>query len=176
MKRIAVYAGTFDPVTYGHLDLIERSSKMFDELVVGIGVNSSKNPLLSLRERMALLKLECEKFENVMVTSFDGLLIDFARASKATTLVRGLRAAMDFEYELGICQANRTQDKTIDTVFLATSPEFSFVSSSIVKEICKHGGIVRQFVSHNAERVLWEKFGFNDALRTKKTEEPQGSP
>lgn len=176
MKRIAVYAGSFDPVTYGHTDLIERASKMFDQVIVGIGVNSSKKPLFDVKHREQLLLGVCRKFENVTIESFDGLLIHFCEKKGASFIVRGLRAAMDFEYELGIAHANKTQDKGIDTLFLATSPEFSFVSSSVVKEIAKYGGIVRQFVDPKVEAALWQKFNANQYPTAAKPEEPQGSP
>lgn len=158
MNRIAVYAGSFDPMTFGHEDLIRRASTLFDRVVVGIGVNSSKKPLFELEERVALLSQMCRQFDNVEVASFSGLLVNFALERKATAIVRGLRAAMDFDYELGIAHANKTQAKSLDTVFLPTNPEFSFVSSSVVKEIAKYGGNVRAFVSPVIEEALRQKF------------------
>lgn len=155
MKGIAVYAGSFDPVTLGHTDLIERAKKMFDHLIVAIGVNSSKKPVFSLAERIFLLKATCPGID---VVSFEGLLSTFCTQQGATVIVRGLRAAGDFEYELGIAHANRTQNTDIDTVFMPTKPEFSFVSSSTVKEIARHNGNVLQFVAPVVAEVLRRKF------------------
>lgn len=160
MPRIAVYAGTFDPVTCGHEDLINRASKMFDQVIVAIGVNSAKKPLFALEERIDLLQRSLRRWhrDNIEVTSFEGLLVNFCVERKAEVIVRGLRAAMEFDYELGIAHANLTQEKGIDTIFLPTKPEFSFVSSSVVKELAKHGGDVHQYVSNSVEKALWEKF------------------
>lgn len=172
--KLAVYAGSFDPITYGHQDLIERASLLFDKVIVGIGVNSAKKPLFTTEERLAMVGGFVEPYPNVTVEAFEGLLIDFCRRKGAAIIVRGLRAATDFDYELGIAQANRTQNQFIDTVFLPTKPEFAFVSSSVVKELCKHGGMVRDFVNHNVERALWAKFGLKDPyLKKAETEKKE---
>lgn len=158
MDRIAVYAGSFDPLTLGHEDLIERASKMYDQLYVAVGVNSSKKPLFEDTDRMVMLSKATAKFENVKVITFTGLLVAFVRSVKSTVLVRGLRAVTDFEYELGLAHANATQEEDVETVFLATRPEFSFVSSSTVKELAKHHGNVRKYVNPHVEELLRDKF------------------
>ena len=137
--KTAVYPGTFDPVTYGHLDVILRASKLFDRVIVGVLHNSSKSPLFSVEERVNILKKATQDIPNVEVRSFSGLAVDFAKECQAHTIVRGLRAITDFEYELQIAQLNRVMDTSIDTVFLTTSLEYAYLSSSIVKEIAKYG-------------------------------------
>ena len=134
---IAVFPGSFDPVTKGHVDLIYRASKMFDTLVLGVLINSSKKPLLTLEERVELLGEVTEKMPNVRVEAFEGLLVDFVDKCDADVIVRGLRTANDFEYELPLAQANYKLNGRADTVFLATSPQYSYVSSSAVKELMR---------------------------------------
>lgn len=143
----AIYPGSFDPVTFGHLDIIKRSSAMFDEVVVGVLNNSSKKPLFDVEERKKMLEEVTKDFENVSVISFDGLLIDFMKQNDISVIVRGLRAITDFDYELQIAQSNRKVSKeTIDTVFLTTSIEYAYLSSSIVREYAKYGTDVTDFV------------------------------
>ncbi len=131
--RRAIYPGSFDPATYGHIDMIERSAKIVDELVVAVLRNSAKNPLFSVEERVSMLEEITEHLPNVYIRSFDGLLIDYAREVGASIIVRGLRAVTDFEYELQIAQTNRIVNSQIDTVFLTTSLEYAYLSSTIVK-------------------------------------------
>ncbi|MDW2797546.1 pantetheine-phosphate adenylyltransferase [Clostridium boliviensis] len=152
--RKAVYPGSFDPVTYGHLDIIERSARMCDHLIIGVLNNNSKTPLFSVEERVNMLKSLTINFENVEVKSFGGLLIDFVRANQAEAVIRGLRAVTDFEYELQIAQTNRVIAPEVDTVFLTTNLKYSYLSSSIVKEIASYGGEINAFVPQEiAERV-----------------------
>ena len=140
MMKKAIYPGSFDPVTNGHVDMIERASKIVDELVVGVLNNSAKNSLFSLDERVSMLKEITKDMPNVTVASFDGLLVDFMEKIDATIIVRGLRAVTDFEYELQIAQSNHRVNPKIDTVFLTTNVKYSYLSSTIVKEYASYGG------------------------------------
>ncbi len=142
----AVYPGSFDPVTLGHLDIIKRSANMVDELIVGVLNNQGKNPLFSVDERVKMLKEVVCDLPNVRVKSFDGLLVDFARQENARMVIRGLRAITDFEYELQMSQMNRKLDESIETIFLTTNLQYSFLSSSTVKEVASYGGDISQFV------------------------------
>ena len=145
MMKKAIYPGSFDPVTNGHVDMIERASKIVDELVVGVLNNSAKNSLFSLDERVSMLKEITKDMPNVSVTSFEGLTIDFADAMDARIIVRGLRAITDFEYELQMAQTNRIVNPKVDTMFLVTSEEYSYLSSTILKEIARYGGALDRF-------------------------------
>ena len=145
--RIAVYPGSFDPVTLGHMDIISRSSKLFDKLIVGVLVNSSKVPLFSAEERVNMIKGVVSEYANVEVRSFDGLLVEFARLCKATAVVRGLRAVTDFEYELQMSQTNHIIAPDIDTIFLTTNLNYAYLSSSVVKEVARYGGDISKFVA-----------------------------
>ena len=151
---IAVFPGSFDPVTKGHVDLIYRASKMFDALVLGVLINSSKKPLLTLEERVELLGEVTEKMPNVRVEAFEGLLVDFVDKCDADVIVRGLRTANDFEYELPLAQANYKLNGRADTVFLATSPQYSYVSSSAVKELMRYNADISDFVPMEALKYL----------------------
>ncbi len=151
---IAVFPGSFDPVTKGHVDLIYRASKMFDTLVLGVLINSSKKPLLTLEERVELLGEVTEKMPNVRVEAFEGLLVDFVDKCDADVIVRGLRTANDFEYELPLAQANYKLNGRADTVFLATSPQYSYVSSSAVKELMRYNADISDFVPMEALKYL----------------------
>ncbi|MCI8549302.1 MAG: pantetheine-phosphate adenylyltransferase [Lachnospiraceae bacterium] len=156
--KTAVYPGSFDPVTLGHLDIIERSSRIVDELVVGVLNNSSKNPLFSVEERVNMLKEVTSHLSNVRIESFDGLLVDFAVRCHANVVVRGLRAITDFEYELQMSQTNRIMCPKLDTIFLTTDLKYAYLSSSIVREVAYYGGDISAFVpAAIIERVL-EKF------------------
>ena len=155
----AIYPGSFDPVTFGHLDIIKRSSAMFDEVVVGVLNNNAKNPLFSTKERKEMLEESVKEFGNVEVISFDGLLIDFMKQNDISVIVRGLRAITDFEYELQIAQSNRKVSKeTIDTVFLTTSIDYAYLSSSIVREYASYGTDVSDFVPEFVVKRLENRF------------------
>ena len=153
MKR-AIYPGSFDPLTFGYLDIIERSSRLVDELVVAVLINSAKNSLFSINERVSMIKEAICDIPNVSVESFDGLTVDFARKKNANMIVRGLRAVTDFEYELQISQTNHILNTEVDTIFLTTSLKYSYLSSTIVKEVASYGGDISKFVpAFIAERV-----------------------
>ena len=144
--KSAVYPGSFDPVTFGHLDVIKRSATLVDELIVAVLQNNKKNPLFSVEERVNILKKVTKDISNIRVESFDGLSIDFVKECHAQFLVRGLRAITDFEYELQMAQTNRIMDPEIDTIFLTTSLEYAYLSSSTVKEVALYGGDISKFV------------------------------
>lgn len=146
MTTRVIYPGTFDPITNGHLDLIERAAAMFDHVVVGIAASPSKKPLFDLQERVTLTQTITKHLSNVEVVGFSGLLVDFAKESNANILVRGLRAVSDFEYEFQLANMNRRLMPELETVFLTPSEENSFLSSTIVKEVALHKGDVSQFV------------------------------
>ena len=153
----AIYPGSFDPVTNGHIDIIRRSSKIVDELIVGVLNNNAKMPLFSVEERVKMLKEVTGEFTNVVVLPFDGLLIDFARQMDAKLIIRGLRAITDFEYELQMSQTNHKLEPDVETMFLTTSIEFSYLSSTTVKEIAVFGGDVSQFVPETVRSELEKK-------------------
>ena len=155
--KTAIYPGSFDPVTLGHYDIIERSSKIFDRLIVGVLNNSAKSPLFSVEERVKMLKDVTKGLPNVEVMAFDGLLIDFARAKEAQVIVRGLRAVTDFEYELQMAQTNRVLAPDVDTVFLTTSLEYAYVSSTIMKEVARFGGDLAKFAPPEIIQALHSK-------------------
>jgi pantetheine-phosphate adenylyltransferase len=144
--RRAVCPGSFDPVTNGHLDIIERASRLFDEVVVGVGINPSKNRMFGPEERLAMLERACEPWDNVTILGFTGLLTDFCRDQGIHAIVKGLRAVSDFDYELQMAQMNASLQPGIETVFMPTSPEYSFLASSLVKEVATFGGDVSGLV------------------------------
>ena len=156
MKK-AIYPGSFDPLTLGHVDIIRRSAAIVDELVVGVLNNSAKNSLFSLEERVSMIKEMTDSMQNVTVASFDGLLVDYMDEIGATIIVRGLRAVTDFEYELQMAQTNNKLSPELETVFLTTSLEYSYLSSTIVKEVAAFGGDISQFVPETIERRIQEK-------------------
>jgi pantetheine-phosphate adenylyltransferase len=158
VSRLAVYAGSFDPVTNGHLDLIERAAALFDKVIVAIGIHPTRKPLFSAEERISLLREVALHLPNVTVDSFDGLLIDYCRAHQARVIVRGLRAATDFEYELQIAHANADLEPSIDTVFLPTRTNYGFVSASLVREIASHKGDVSRYAPLAVREALSKKF------------------
>ena len=153
----AVYPGSFDPVTYGHLDIIRRSCHMVDELIVGVLYNKAKMPLFSVKERVRMLEETTKDLPNVKVVPFEGLLVEFARKMEARMVVRGLRAVTDFEYELQMAQTNHKLEPAVETVFLTTSLEHSYLSSTIVKEVAAFGGDISQFVPEAVETKVREK-------------------
>jgi pantetheine-phosphate adenylyltransferase len=145
-KNIAVYPGTFDPVTYGHLDIIERASNLFDEVIVGIAYNINKSPLFSKEERKEMVTVAVRKFKNVKVEIFSGLLVDFAKQQKAKVVIRGLRAISDFEYEFQMSLTNRKLAPQISTIFLMPNEKYTYLNSSLVRELAKFKGDVKSFV------------------------------
>lgn len=155
--RIGVYPGSFDPITKGHLDIIERASKIFEKVIVVVSVNTSKSPLFSLQERMDLLIESCKHIENVQVDSFDGLLISYMKKNSSTVIIKGLRAVSDFEYEFQMALMNRTLEPNIETLFMMTTDKYSYLSSSIVKEVVKFGGKVTGLVPEVVENQLIKK-------------------
>ncbi len=144
--RRAVYPGSFDPVTFGHLDIIRRSASLVDELVVAVLNNCHKTPLFSVEERVNILLEATKEIPNVRIESFSGLSVDFARSCEAKFIVRGLRAITDFDYELQLAQTNRIMNSDVDTLFLTTSLEYAYLSSSTVKEVASYGGDISKFV------------------------------
>ncbi|MGI6406851.1 MAG: pantetheine-phosphate adenylyltransferase [Syntrophaceticus sp.] len=154
----AVYPGSFDPFTYGHLDIISRATKIFGKVIVAVSVNSGKNPLFTIEERVKMISDECQHLEKVEVTFFYGLLVDFAKERKAEAVIRGLRAVSDFEYEFQMAMTNRKLYLDLETIFLVSQPKYSFLSSSIVKEIASLGGDVSGFVSKRVAEQLYTKY------------------
>jgi pantetheine-phosphate adenylyltransferase len=159
MKRIAVYPGTFDPVTNGHVDLVERSLRIFDEVVVAVAANPKKAPLFSLEERIDLFRKVTAKYKNVVIEGFDGLLVDYVKKKKAIGIIRGLRAVSDFEYEMQMALMNRRLDSKIETVFLMPNEAYSFITSTIVREAASYGGDVSSLAPRVVVEKLKKKFG-----------------
>ncbi|MEE8575198.1 MAG: pantetheine-phosphate adenylyltransferase [Thermodesulfobacteriota bacterium] len=157
-KHIGVYPGTFDPVTRGHRDIIERGLKLFDTLIIAVAQSPAKGPLFSVEERVALIEEQVKKYKNVKVEGFDGLLIDYLKEKKARTILRGLRVISDFEHEFQMALTNRRLSKEIETVFMMTKEEYAPVSSRFIKEISRLGGDVRAFVTPYVARRLMKKF------------------
>jgi pantetheine-phosphate adenylyltransferase len=158
IARLAVYAGSFDPITLGHIDLIERASALFSDVVVAIGVHPTRKALFSIDERLAMVEPVAKQFPNVTVASFEGLLIDYCRRISARVIVRGLRAATDFEYELQIAHANADLHPEVDTIFLPTRTKHGFLSASLVREIASHGGDVSRYAPPAVCEALRAKF------------------
>ena len=154
----AIYPGSFDPVTFGHFDMIKRSAEIMDELIVGVLNNSAKNSLFSVDERVSMLKELTKDIPNVTVDSFDGLLVDYMKKSGATIIVRGLRAVTDFEYELQIAQTNHVEYPEAETIFLTTNLKYSYLSSSIVREFAAYGGDISNFVPPQFIDRIYEKY------------------
>lgn len=159
MKRIAVYPGTFDPVTNGHLDLVERASRQFDRLIIAILRHDEKQPVFSLEERMALLREAAAPFPNVEVDAFHGLLVDYAQKVGAGTIVRGLRALSDFEYELQMAMMNRRLAPDVETVFLMPSEAYAYLSSRLVREVARLGGDLTGLVPAQVVAALKRRLG-----------------
>ncbi|MCQ6279775.1 pantetheine-phosphate adenylyltransferase [Bacillus sp. EB600] len=158
MGRIAVCPGSFDPITYGHLDIIKRGAKIFDEVYVVVLNNSSKHPLFTVGERMELIKEVTKDIPCVKVDQFRGLLVDYAKSVNASAIIRGLRAVSDFEYEMQITSMNRVLDDDLETFFIMTNNQYSFLSSSIVKEVAQYDGEISELVPPFVEKALHEKF------------------
>lgn len=157
--KIAIYPGTFDPITNGHLDIIERASKMFDKVIVTVAVNSSKTPMFTADERVALVRaaLKDQKIKNVTVEQFSGLLVNFARKKNASALIRGLRAVSDFEYEFQMALMNRKLAPKITTVFLMPHEKYTYLNSSIIREVARLGGDVKEMVPQAVHKALHQK-------------------
>ena len=155
--KIAVYPGSFDPVTHGHMDIIRRSASVFDKLIVGVLRNKSKNPLFTVQERVKMIQEVTSDIENVEVVDFDGLLIDFVHKVGAKAIVRGLRAVTDFEYELQMSLTNKVIAPDVETVFLTTNLQYSYLSSSIVKEIASYNGDISHLVDKRVEKAIQDK-------------------
>jgi pantetheine-phosphate adenylyltransferase len=158
---VAVYPGSFDPVTNGHLDIIHRAAKVFDKLIVAVLNNSSKNPLFTVEERVELLQLVTRDVPNVQIDSFRDLLVNYLKSRGVHLVVRGLRAVSDFEYELQMASTNHKLDSEVETFFMTSKPQYSYLSSSIVKEIARFHGPVSDLVPPEVEQALRRKFGSN---------------
>ena len=158
MNQAAIYAGTFDPLTYGHLDVIERAARIFPRVVVGVAASQEKSPLFSLEERMDLVRAVTQELEGVEVAPFSGLLVDFAEQQEVEVIVRGLRAFSDFEFEFQMALTNRTMKPKIETLFLMPKQDYSYVSSSNVREVAKMGGDIRPFVPAPVQAALVKKY------------------
>lgn len=155
--KTAIYPGSFDPMTKGHLDVLERASSMFEKVIIAVLDNTKKKCLLSTKERVELIRKSVKRLKNVSVDSFDGLTIEYARQKGATVLIRGLRAVSDFEYEMQMSQMNSSLAPEINTIFLITKPEYNFISSSTIKEIVMMGGDISQFVPVEVKNYLEQK-------------------
>jgi pantetheine-phosphate adenylyltransferase len=150
----AIYPGTFDPITFGHVDIVSRAVPMFDELILAVAGSTSKNTVFSVDERVELAAEVLSRFPNVRIMKFNGLMVDFAKKNGASIILRGLRAVSDFEYEFQLAGMNRKLMPEADTIFLPTSEKFSYISSSLVREIAKHGGEIGEFVPPGVKEVL----------------------
>jgi len=159
MTVSAMYPGTFDPITLGHEDLVRRAGRLFDKVVVAIAANPSKEPMFSLEERVSLAQTALAEFDNVEVTGYDGLTVDFARQNDLQVIVRGLRAISDFEYEFQLANMNRHLNDEVETAFLTPTETYTYISSSLVREICKLGGDVSEFVSPEVKIALMDRVG-----------------
>tara|TARA_B100001540_G_C15760210_1_gene621264 strand:- start:103 stop:591 length:489 start_codon:yes stop_codon:yes gene_type:complete len=160
MIKIGIYPGTFDPLTFGHIDLIKRSLKIVDKLIIGLADNNNKKPLLSIHERKSIVQKDLEKFANndqISIKVINGLLTDFAKLNKVTCIIRGLRAVSDFDYEFQMTGMNSQLNPDIETIFLMSSDKNSFISSNFVKEVHKLGGDISKFVSKNTIQILDNK-------------------
>jgi len=155
--KIAIYPGTFDPVTNGHLDILERALKLFDKVVITVARNTTKSPFFTEEERLSLLRQVTKRYKNVEVDSFQGLLVDYVRRKKATAVVRGLRAMTDFEYELQMALMNRKLDEKMETIFLMPNEKYTYLSSNVVREIARLGGNVSKLVPPVVNKALRRK-------------------
>ncbi|MDB4865977.1 MAG: pantetheine-phosphate adenylyltransferase [Cohnella sp.] len=160
-SRVAVYPGSFDPATFGHLDIIRRAAKQFDHLIVAVLNNTTKSPLFSVEERKELLREVTKDLPNVEIDSFRDLLVRYMRSRQAQIIIRGIRSVTDFEYELQMASTNRQLDEGIETIFMMTNPKYSYLSSSIVKEIAKFHGTVQDLVPPAVEVALQRKYDAN---------------
>ncbi len=159
MKKIGVYPGTFDPVTHGHIDIIKRSLKVFDKVIVAVAPNPQKAPLFDVNERVFMIQEATRGLKNLQIEQFEGLLVEFVKRQGGTAVIRGLRAVSDFEYELQIALMNRKLDSEVETVFMMPSQEYTYLTSSIVKAVASYGGEVKDFVPEIVLKKLKEKLG-----------------
>ncbi|EHR41575.1 MULTISPECIES: pantetheine-phosphate adenylyltransferase [Alishewanella] len=155
----AIYPGTFDPLTNGHADIVLRAARLFETVIVAVAANPSKQPLFSLDERVALARQAFADCQNVSVIGFSGLLADFAKSQQAQVLIRGVRAVADYEYEFQLASMNRSLNPELDSIFMTPSEKNTFISSTLVKEVCRHGGDVASFVPEHVKQALLAKFG-----------------
>jgi len=155
--KTAVYPGSFDPATNGHIDIIKRSGALFDRVIVAVLNNPNKSPIFSVEERVDILRRTCGDIKNVEIDSFSGLLIDYAKSKNANIIVKGLRAVSDFEYELQMAHMNKKLNQEIETVFIMTSSRYSYLSSSLVKEVAQFGGCIRGLVPEIIEKEIYER-------------------
>ncbi len=162
MNKVAVYPGSFDPITYGHLDIIKRGLTIFDEIIVAVARNSQKNSLFTTEERVGLIEDVVKEEGRVTVDTFSGLLIDYVSSCGAHVIIRGLRAISDFEYEFQIAQMNSTIGQQIETLFMMTSLQYGYLSSSIVKEVCSLNGDIDKFVPPEIKKALRQKYGLSE--------------
>ena len=158
MKNIAIYPGSFDPITYGHLDIIKRAIKIFDKVIVAVAHNSEKDPLFSVSERVELLKKATRDIKGVEIDDFHGLVVDYVKTKKSKVVIRGLRMISDFEFEFQMALTNRNLDPNIETVFMMTKADYAYMSSRFLKEIARLGGDVRGFVPPNVAKKLIKLF------------------
>jgi pantetheine-phosphate adenylyltransferase len=159
MKKIGVYPGTFDPVTYGHIDIIKRSLKVFDKVIVAVAPNPQKAPLFDVEERVFMIQEATRGLKNLQIEKFEGLLVEFVKQQGGIAVIRGLRAVSDFEYELQIALMNRKLDSEVETVFMMPSEEYTYLSSSIIKVVASYGGEIKDFVPEIVLKKLKEKLG-----------------
>jgi len=155
-----IYPGTFDPITYGHLDVLGRAAKLFDRVTVAVADNPGKGPLFTIAQRLKMVRPNVAKFSNVKVTTFGGLLVDFCIAHEADAIIRGLRALSDFEFEFNMALMNRHLKPEVETIFVMPNEQFSYTSSSLVKQVAKYGGDVSHFVPPNVAAALKKAYGF----------------
>jgi pantetheine-phosphate adenylyltransferase len=156
--RLCIYPGTFDPLTYGHLDVLERATKLFDRVTVAVSDNPTKGPLFTSAQRLAMLQPNIARFPNVVVTKFDNLLVEFAHQQGACAIIRGLRAISDFEFEFNMALMNRHLQPGVETIFVMPNEEFSYTSSTLVKQVAKYGGDISHFVPPNVAAALRDAF------------------
>lgn len=161
MSTIAIYPGTFDPITLGHVDIVVRASPMFDQVILAVAGSTSKNTIFSVEERIELASKVLEKIKNVKIIQFNGLMVDCAKENNASVILRGLRAVSDFEYEFQLAGMNRKLMPEADTIFLPTSEKYTYISSSLVREIAKFGGDITDFVPKIVKNVLIDKLAAN---------------
>jgi len=164
MSKIAIYPGTFDPITNGHLDLLQRATRIFDEVVIAVADNPRKNPLFSIQERIAMVEVVSSHIDNVVVEPFDDLLVNYVSRKNANFVIRGLRAVSDFDYEFQLASANRRLNENVETIFLTPSEDNYFISSSLVREISFYDGDIQSFVSQHVQEKVTAKWAEKKAL------------